>query len=174
MERRVWLRSKQIDLYPNLYTVLIGPPGIGKGLATNRVEDLLTSIPEFPTAPNSVSKASLMDTLEAAKRRPVIKGKIYEYNSLMIIANEMGSFFPAYDDQLTIGLTDIYDGRRYREVKRTGEVKIDIAAPILNFLAGVTPSWIKSNFPEGAWDQGLVSRMIFVYSGEIKIGRAHV
>ena len=33
LERKVWVRTMGSDLYPNLYTFLVGPPGVGKGVA---------------------------------------------------------------------------------------------------------------------------------------------
>lgn len=32
-ERKVWIRSMKMDLYPNLYTILVAPPGISKSVA---------------------------------------------------------------------------------------------------------------------------------------------
>ena len=40
MERKMWVRTMGADLYPNLYTFLVGPPGVGKGVALHAGEHL--------------------------------------------------------------------------------------------------------------------------------------
>jgi hypothetical protein len=41
LQRRVWLDNDEYPLYPNLYVVLVGEPGIGKGLVLSKVNELL-------------------------------------------------------------------------------------------------------------------------------------
>lgn len=169
MERRIWLRSYNMQLYPNLYTLLIGPPGVGKGVAMSPAEDLWRRVPDFHVAPSSMSKASLMDTLNDAKRRVVRPGEVppyIEYNSLLVAAREFGVLIPTYDPELLAALTDIYDSKVYEERKRTREIKFRIEEPILNLLGAATPNYLLTTFPEGAWEQGFSSRIIIIFSGE--------
>ena len=41
VERRVWVETGKGKLYPNLYTLLVGPPGSGKSQAIKPVKELL-------------------------------------------------------------------------------------------------------------------------------------
>lgn len=43
LQRRVWLGEGEAKLYPNIYVVLIGPPGVGKGIAMNPAKSILQS-----------------------------------------------------------------------------------------------------------------------------------
>lgn len=41
LQRRVFIGPKHQPLYPNLYVILVGPPGVGKGLVIREVSDFL-------------------------------------------------------------------------------------------------------------------------------------
>lgn len=170
MEKKVWVRTKGSNLYPNLYVILVGPPGVGKSAVLSQSERMLRAIPELHVAPSSLTTASLIDTLEIANRkiiRPTQTPNFVQFNSLLVVASELGVFLPAYDPPFMNTLTKMYDGELYEERRRTGKknhVRID--NPQLHIIGGTTPSYLNSFLPDGAWDQGFTSRTIFVYSGE--------
>jgi len=64
-------------------------------------------------------------------------------------------------------LTDLWDNKRYSETRRTSNLSINIPNPQLNMLSATTPGYLTSLLPEGAWEQGFMSRMLIVFSGEI-------
>lgn len=41
LQRRVWTNAEHQKLYPNIYPILVGPPGVGKGLVIKPVIELL-------------------------------------------------------------------------------------------------------------------------------------
>lgn len=167
LERKVWVHTLGSNLYPNLYILLIAPPGIGKTELTWRAESFVSSIRGTHIASGDVTKAALIDDLADAKR--AVGNQIY--NSLYICINEMGVLLPQYDMSFMSVLTDLYDGKKYKERKRgknKGEA-VEISEPQLNLLAAGTPAYLRDTMPEGAWDQGFTSRSIIVYSGERQI-----
>lgn len=169
MERRVWVKFYNGSLFPNLYVLLVGPPGIGKSQAIARGETLWRSVPEFHVAPSSVSKASLVDSLFDAKRtlvRPMSHPPLVEFNNLLVAASEFSAFLPAYDLEFMSALQKLYDGELYDERKRTKDIKFQIKHPLMTLLGGTTPNYMMNMFPEGAWDQGFASRTIIVFSAE--------
>lgn len=170
LERKVWVKTMNMELYPNLYVVLVGPPGVGKTVATSLVEELWRSINGLHVAPKSVSKASLIDSLAEAKRNKTIidgnQSKHLEYNSLLVNAGELGVLIPQYDSEFMNILTDIWDGRTYEERRRSKDLHITIKRPQLNILAATTPSYLNQTLPEGAWDQGFLSRTFLIFSGD--------
>lgn len=169
LERKVWVRTLGMDLYPNLYTVLVAPPGIGKTVTTAVVEDLWRGLKDHHVAPKSLSKAALIDSLNDAQRKKTIiaANSIHlDFNSLLVNAGELQVLLPTYDLDFMGVLTDIYDGRMYEERRRGKDLHITIRRPQLNILAACTPSYLNSMLPEGAWDQGFLSRTFLIYSGE--------
>lgn len=168
LERRVWVRvGNKPPLYPTFYVILVGPPGVGKTNITATVGRLWEDMPDHHIAPSSVTKAALIDQLVDARRTYLpLGGELLEYNSLFVIANELGVLIPGYDSEFMSVLTDIYDGYPYGERRRSKDIKITIKAPQLQLLAATTPSFLATTLPEGAWDQGFMARAMMIYSGE--------
>jgi len=173
-ERRVWLETVKGVLYPNQYIILVGPAGIGKSVCTNYAYDLLDSLrtpeSEFHIAPTSVTKASLIDALENAERRlvrPTHVPPVVTFNSLSIIPNELGVFLPSWEGDFMNVMTDLWDCKRYSEKRRTKNLSISISAPQLSMLSATTPAYLNGFLPEGAWEQGFMSRTLLAFSGEV-------
>lgn len=170
LERKTWVRTAKGVLYPNLYIVLIGPPGVGKTLATSVGYDMLSELKDHHISPTSVTKASLVDALRNAERRvipPSFAEPPVSFNSLTVMSDELGVLIPAYENDFMNTLTNIYDCRVYSETRRTSKVDFKLPSPQISLVAATTPSYLSNLIPEGAWDQGFMSRVIMVYAGEI-------
>lgn len=168
LERRVHVRTMGADLFPNLYVVLVGPPGVGKSVVLAHSERLIRSVPDLFVAPSNVSSASLIDSLGEAKRKVLEpkSGWYSEFNYLVAVASELGTFLPVYEASFMNLLTKAYDGEMLEDRKRTKNISVKIDRPLLSILGGTTPSYLNSFLPEGAWDQGFTSRTIFIFSGD--------
>lgn len=171
MERKIWVRSMGSNLYPNLYIFLVGPPGVGKGIAINAGERIIREVPNLIIGPTDMTAASLIDALNEAVRRMILKGDtpLVEFNSLTILSRELGVLIPSWETSLMNNLTDIYDGFTIEQKRRGKDLKIKISAPQINLLGACTPAYLQQVMPQGAWDQGFISRSILVYSGDREI-----
>lgn len=91
-----------------------------------------------------------------------------KFNHLSLVVNELGVFLPEYDRSMMARLTDLWDGQEYSEERRgtKAEGPLVIERPTLSLLAGCTPDYLNSTLPEGAWNQGFMTRVMLVYSGE--------
>ena len=165
LERRVWVNTPGV-LYPNLYVLLLGPPGVGKTETSWRVQQLMSMLDDHHTAPSNMTKAAFIDALNDASRIILQEEDSVEYNSLYIISNELGTLIDSYNREFLGTLTDLYDCKGYTERKRTAKLNITIDKPQVNMLASATPAWLSDIMPEGAWDQGFLSRVIIVFSGD--------
>lgn len=168
MERKIWVRTYGSNLYPHLYVLLVGPPGVGKGVALGAGEDIVREVTELQVGPTDMTAASLIDALNASVRRLVLRGPepVVEFNSMMVISRELGVLIPAWETSLMNNLTDIWDGRPVDQQRRGKDLRIKILAPQINLLGATTPSYLNEVMPAGAWDQGFISRTIMVYSGD--------
>jgi hypothetical protein len=170
LERKVWVRAGDHITYPNLYTILVGPAASGKTVVTSRVANLWRELEDLHLAPSSVSRASLIDALNDAERKIVVPTNdppVLTYNSLLVASDELGVLVPGYDNEFMNTLTAIWDNQPYAERKRsTLRAPIEMAKPLINILAGTTPSYLNDLMPTGAWEQGFISRTMLVYSGE--------
>lgn len=170
MEQKVWVRTSR-PLYPNLYVLILGHPGVGKTRTIREARSYVIDLPDFHLAPVSLTFASLVDSLLLAKRMVVrLPDPPLEYNSMFIAADELGAFIHKYDDEMIAGLSSFYDPDPYSQTRRTKDLKISIKSPQLNMLCGSTPSNLMKFMPEGAWDQGFTSRLIMVFSDERIVG----
>lgn len=173
LERKVWLQTSS-PIYPNLYTTLVADPGIGKSRIIWAARDYAAKLEKFPIAPTSMSFASLVDRLHAAKREvtrtdpKLLDGD--KYNYMYICVDEFGTLISKYDNETIDGLSYFYDGRTYEQTRRTGDLHIKIERPLLSIIFGVTPQNLMSTLPERAWGQGFMSRMLMIFSNERIIG----
>jgi hypothetical protein len=172
LERKTWVTAMGSALYPTMYIILVAPPGVGKTVVTSLVRKIWAEIPDQYLAASSVTKASLIDDLREAERtiiRPQETPSTQVFHSLKIAANELGVFIPSYENDFMNVLTDIYDGHGYSERRRTKDINFNLEKPQINFLAATTPGYLNNMLPEGAWDQGFLSRTMLVYSGDLRL-----
>ena len=169
MERKIWVRTMGSSLYPGLFVILVGPPGIGKGQAIHPAEALLRETPDMKIGPSDMTAASMIDSLNESVRRVILLNAtepFVEFNSLTIVSRELGVLIPSWDTAFMNNLTDIYDGYVVEQKRRGKDLRIKILHPQINLLGACTPSYLNEVLPPGAWDQGFLSRTLLVYSGD--------
>jgi hypothetical protein len=176
LERRVWCRAGGRITFPNLYTLLVAPPGVGKYIIEEarqlwtEAKEPGSSAPAFHVAPDNMTKAALLDTLAKAKSiRLVPKGPAITYHSLLVAAEEFQVLLPAFDQEFIGALNSIYNNKPlHEEARRYGPTReLAIPFPQFNILGGAQPSYFVSTFPEEAWTTGFARRIIMIYSNEV-------
>ena len=169
LERRVWIETSKGILFPNLFVMLIGPPGVGKSQAISRVDELWNATKGIRVAPDSMTSASMIDCLKDATRIIIgPDGQVKtEFNGLLIAADEFIVFCPAYDLDFLGRLTAIFDNRpRLRVSRKYYKEEAVVKNPYMTMLTGAQPGILKSLFPDEAWSGGFTSRLIMIYCGE--------
>lgn len=182
LERRVWTITAKGPTYPNLFTILVGRPGIGKSEAINGVRALIRATPVegisesvCNLAPVDVTKASLYDYLASAKVRrtcqdpaddALMKATESHYHSAFLAVSELSDLIREHDTQLLSALHGLYDCLPFIEEERRyrADNAIKIPRPQVSLLGGTTPATITRTFPAQAWDEGFLSRSILIYS----------
>ena len=96
LERRTYVTTAKRRLYPNLFTLLVATPGIGKSEALSQVQDLWYDTKDLKVAPSNMTKASLIDAISRASRHKMISPvEMIEYHSLVSASSELGVLLPA-------------------------------------------------------------------------------
>jgi hypothetical protein len=141
------------SIYPNLYVIYVGPPGVvRKSTTAGYAEQLLHSVNEINLASTAMSASKLVEIMSET-----LDG------SLSILASELGTFMNISKEEMYDLLTDLYDGKvRYDYATRMHGIEI-VENPCVNFLAATTPSWVAEQMPVHVIGGGFASRCIFIF-----------
>jgi len=153
-------------LYPTMYTVLVGRPGLGKGLAMNdvmpivkdaKVVNILSGKLTMPYVLDLMSKGFPLQT-----HGPTVHTGID--HSAFMYSSELSVFINAYKDTIEV-LTDLWDTLdvQFTYGTMTHSKKV-IPAPTLSLLAGSAPDWLAKSIPHDAVGGGFTRRVNFIYA----------
>ena len=170
--RRVWITvGDYFRIYPNLYVILVGPPGCGKNTTMEIAEELLHEY-KLPMSAESVTREKLILDIQAQEQileflPPTDKYRIVSpYN---ILATELSEFLGAGGLGMISFLTDIYSRNLY-EYRTKNKGSVFVRGPFLNLIAGTTPDWITTYLKDDIISGGFSRRAIFIYETG-RIGR---
>ena len=171
LERRVWVYTLS-QVFTNLYIFLVGTPGVGKSEALKAGIRLIQYAEVFNLLPNDLTGSALLDILaepDFRKRMAEVNGEVnYEYHSAGMFISELGTMIRENDLGFMSILSDIYDcPTSYNQIRRGRKAEpIRIPHPQITIVAGTQPGYISSIFPNEAWSQGFMSRVILVHGIE--------
>jgi len=171
LQRKIYLKwgIGQI-IYPNLYTVLVGPSGrTRKGVAIGIAKDILKEIPGITITPESSSGRQAM--ILAMKRAAInfqdtTDGKVKYHCSVTTFSEELSVFLGQGDIAYLSNLTDWYDSKDNWEYESVGRGKDSLQGLCLNLIGATAPDWLQSMIPHEAVGGGFTSRIIFIIETE--------
>ncbi len=166
LARRVWVHVKRQDLFPNLYVILVGKPGLGKGNAMKFLAAWLKEMDGVNMAPDSLTKRSFYNALEAAI---VTEGGIDNiHHSLSAFIEELGVFLHAGDLDFIYSICHVYDcpGKFIHKTAHSGEN--DVQNVCFNMLSAATPKALRDIFSEDAMELGISARTILIFADSAK------
>lgn len=164
LRRRIWIDQAYFKWYPNIYLLLVAPPGVvAKSTTADLGIDLLRAVPGVQFGPDVVTWQALFDAFRDVHEGITYQGEVLEMSALTISASEFGNFLRPDDREMVDQLVNIWDGKPVKKRTRMDGEQI-IQNPCLNLIGCTTPSWIAGNFPEYLIGGGLTSRMVFVYA----------
>jgi hypothetical protein len=86
LQRRVWLGDRLAALYPNQYIILIGEPGVGKGMILKQVIEIL----KFHKMKDDARASTIKDTPKGVEQRP--RSRFDDDKPILMTPEEMRSF----------------------------------------------------------------------------------
>ena len=175
------------NLYPNLYVLLVGPPGTRKSTAINTMLRFVKEETKTQIAPDDTSgqrqgliaalkgaedddwkdQVDLLDNTDAVDRVVEhvsdLEMSINDANKhhMYIVASEFGSFLGQNNLALTRFLVKMWDGEDY--VYQLKNSKHVLRNALLNMIGGTTSTDIATLLPPEAIGQGFMSRIILIY-----------
>ena len=169
LERRCWVSLSAGAVYPNLYIILIGDPGVGKSVIGGfAVRNFWKKIPDetYNLADTNVTGAGLVDAMLRKTQAFNWNGVPTNYNATYLFSSEFANIAPVFTQEFLMFLTNIWDGAHYSESRRGSKQEVSMDNPCLNKLACTTPHHFASIMPVEAWEQGYAARLIMVSSKE--------
>lgn len=174
LQRRCWLSYGMSDLFPNLYIMIVAPPGRCRkgspvGLAKKLLEHEGIQIPVFVDSPTKRALTKYLDELGGNCHFSIIEDgerKTKIQSPLALVSKELSSFLAVDPKGMVEVLTDLFDNHDIWEYKTSEKGTDKLYGPILNCLFASTPSWIANNLPEEAIGGGFTSRFIMVSGTE--------
>lgn len=171
LQRRVWTKTRDISVHPNLYVVLVGGPGSGKTVAIREASDLWERLPTgtINVGPSSTTRQRLYQLMSAASYSIARSTtELYIYHAMSFAAPELKVFMRSGELDFQSDLNDLFDNRSSfsHSIKgKGGEGEDDfIAYPWLNLLGGCTPKGLRDILSEQAFSDGFGARINIIYS----------
>jgi len=192
--RRVYTKLGAEQIFPNMYVVLVGPPGVRKSTAMSWTKRCLKSSTNVRWAPDDTSgqrqgllraftetdedetsvqfdmekinAAGDLDQLQDLIEQAEFANRQPEKEVLYGIFGELDSLIGTNQRELLTFLRRVWDGDSYTYRLRSDEIKL--TEPLMGFIAATTPEEICQSLPEGSLGSGFCSRLIFVFAEEKK------
>jgi len=164
LRRRVWIDQKYFCWYPNLYIILVAPPGIvSKSTTANVGMSLLRHVPGIKFGPSVVTWQALVKGFAEAAESFEYRGEWHVMSPMTIVSSEFGNLLNPKDKDMVDMLVHLWDGEPFvKSTKMSGTD--EVINPWINIIAATTPEWIAGSFPEYMVGGGFTSRCLFVYA----------
>lgn len=168
LKRNVYVGRGTYKLHPNLFTILVGRPGIGKGTAIKPAINLMKEAKVANTLSGRITIEYVLERLSTGWPVPQTGGsfKIGNESACMIYSTELSVFLSASPNTLPI-LCDIWDfdeGDFEYGTRHKGEFRIK--NPCVSLLGGSTQEWLISSIPSSAVGGGFTRRVNFVVAND--------
>lgn len=164
LRRKVWIDQVYFQWYPNLYVVLVAPPGIVSKSTTAEIGmSLLRQVPGIHFGPAVITWQALVQSFAGVVESFDYQGTYHTMSPMTISSSEFGNLLNPHDKDMVDMLVNLWDGKSFqKKTKMSGDD--EVTNPWLNIIACTTPEWIAGSFPEYMIGGGFTSRCIFVYA----------
>lgn len=174
--KRLFIRRGHLKVYPNLYVMLMGEPGTGKGVACDILQTILTDAGYGYFAADRSSKEKFLSdladginfnapTLDSLLGAASFSDQAFvstEPRECFILAEEFSDFLGQNNPDFVAFLTKVwsYSGT-YKYRIKTGK-SVGIYEPYINILGGSSSAAFALTFPPEIIAQGFLARMVLV------------
>lgn len=163
--RQVNLPFGPMNIYPNQYIMLMGPPATKKGTVIGIAKKLLEQAGYTRFAADRTSKESFirdmksMDTMEDDLELLTFDGPAESY----VMAGEFVDFIGQGDIGFMMTLTNLWDNLKVYEHKKITGKSVFVDKPTVNLLGGSTAATFLIAFPPEALGTGALSRLLLIH-----------
>lgn len=183
MNRDSYLALYPAYWYPNMYIIIVSPPGLNKkSIPINEANSILRDYHNYIVDEdarwkknlnihtNRVTPEGIQDLLRPTppvKSKKESSGDIWldHGSALSLYVGELATFLgrQTYNIGMVGKLTDLYDTKERDQDYTKKDGRQELRKIYVNFFAATTPGDLESVIPEEAFGGGLMSRTIVVY-----------
>lgn len=170
LQRKCWLTWGPYEFYPNMYIILVGPPGKArKGTAMRPAKQHLKNL-QIKTAAEATTREALIRRIAESVNTfdmsdPETKTiQLRAHCSLTVFSDELTVFIGYNNKELMANLADWFDCAESWTYDTKGKGTDQIQNIWLNLLGATTPELIQATMPLDMIGGGLSSRMLFIYA----------
>ncbi len=179
--RRTWIdtEAELPRAYPNLYILLVAPPGVGKDNAIKWATQILMDTQEAVNprrivsfSGTSISPKGIYDALGPQSDSEQVythKGRVHTFRSLTFHIPEMSTMMTEYDSRLIGILNDLYNCSAFASDRIRG-AEIIIPNPHITLLIGNQPATLYEVLPEKSFHMGFPSRLC-IFQADTRVKR---
>ena len=179
LERRIWWGTPPYAIYPNIYIVYIAEPAVGKSLSGIAAKHIFKSLDYtditgaevkiINRGPDTLTLERLVEnihdnakTIEMTK--PNGEKEMYIHSSIAFFASgELGTLLKSNTQDLIRFLVQGWDCEDFEKETRT-QKNFYIKNLCVSLFGCGTPDWMANSVDQGLFNEGLSSRVIFLYA----------
>jgi hypothetical protein len=170
VEDRVWYQKFRHEvLYPNLYVILVGPSGLGKGVAIGHAVRLMECATSINKYRGKVTAAHLIDYLG----KPDIDefgDRTYRNPKLWLVMDELRNDVSPNAklvEEFVYLMTELYTASNYTiQTGTRTHGAVNIERPVINWFAGTTEDDLREVLTQRLLRTGFTARVCTVFGGD--------
>lgn len=169
LQRRVWLPYGLDPIYPNLYVMLVAPPGKCRKAGPLVLAKKMLKKTGIPVSKDSFSKRALTQEMAELYKTEHFthKGKTFAQTPMAIISKEMSSLLAVDSIGIVKLLTDLYDCHDEWDYGTSGKGEDILRNVATSAFIATTPTSLATDLPFEAIGQGFTSRIAIVFGYDI-------
>lgn len=164
LQRRVWLPYGLEPVYPNIYVLLVAPPGKCRKAGPPSLAKKMLKKVNIPVSIDSFSKRDFTKELaELYKTEHFRLGKeMKPQTPIGLISKEMSSLLAVDPKGMIEVLTDLFDSHDEWEYGTSGQGHDVLRGVCVSCFIATTPIWFAANLPQEAIGGGFTSRFAII------------
>ena len=163
MKRKCYSKWEK-RIYPNMFIILVGPPGVRKGTAMGFSRDIMEALGIKIAAEALTREALIVELHETQELVLNEESKIMQTSSSLTVFSEEFTVFLGQNNWVLMSdLCNWFDCPNTWKYRTKNSGEFEVVGVWLNLIGATTPDYLASALPQDAIGGGLASRIIFVY-----------
>ena len=164
LQRRVWLPYGLEPIFPNIYVLLVAPPGKRRKAGPPSLAKKMLIKAGIPVSIDSFSKRDFTKELAELYKTEhfTIDGETRPQTPIGLISKEMSSLLAVDPKGMIEVLTDLFDSHEEWEYGTSGQGHDKLYGVCVSCFIATTPIWFAANLPQEAIGGGFTSRFAIV------------